>query len=145
MQDEACGLYGMTGMFFTTNASYVHPFPREEDFNPALQAVVAPGAEQGDQDEGEEEEEEEDEDAPPAAFPEVLVNKLRANAYEGRRKAMELQKVNEQKLWSLMWSRMSTGSKSKVREEPEFEAARIRLDSVKLWEFIRRSHLTHTP
>ena len=38
---------------------------------------------------------------------------------------------------------MSTGSKSKVRVEPGFEAARLRLDSVKLWEYIRRSHLTH--
>ena len=38
---------------------------------------------------------------------------------------------------------MSTGSKSKVREEPGFEAYRLRLDSVQLWEFIRRSHLTH--
>ena len=42
-----------------------------------------------------------------------------------------------------MWSRMSTGSKSKVREEPGFETFRLTLDSVKLWEYIRRSHLTH--
>jgi hypothetical protein len=38
---------------------------------------------------------------------------------------------------------MSTASKSKVREEPGYESARMRLDSVKLWEFIKRSHLTH--
>ena len=42
-----------------------------------------------------------------------------------------------------MWSRMSTSSKSKVREEPGFETCRLTLDSVKLWEYIRRSHLTH--
>ena len=40
MQDEACGLYGMTGMFFSTNESSVYPFHREEDYNPA----IIPGA-----------------------------------------------------------------------------------------------------
>ena len=30
-----------------------------------------------------------------------------------------------------------------MREEPGFEAARLRLDSVKLWEYIRRSRLPH--
>ena len=39
MQNEACGLYGMTGTFFTTNKSYVHPYPREEDYNPTFQTV----------------------------------------------------------------------------------------------------------
>ena len=42
-----------------------------------------------------------------------------------------------------MWSRMSTGSKSKVREEPGYEDTRMRLDSVKLWEYIRKCNLTH--
>ena len=149
MQDEACGLYGMTGMFFSTNASYVHPFPRPEEYNPALAPPpVAPGAEEEDDDIGTEDPDDDDEDPlAPAVEPEVysaaLIAKLRANAFEGRRKAIELQKINEQKLWPLMWSRMSTGSKSKVREEPGFEAAKMRLDSVKLWEYIRRSHLTH--
>ena len=78
--------------------------------------------------------------APPAVYSEALIDKLRANASEGRRKAVETQKVDVQKLFPLMWSRMSTGSKSKVREEPGFEAARLRLDSVKLWEYIRRSY-----
>jgi hypothetical protein len=81
--------------------------------------------------------------APPVVYSEALIDRLRANAFEGRRKAVETQKVDEQKLFPLMWSRMSTGSKSKVREEPGFEQARLRLDSVKLWEYIRRSHLTH--
>ena len=39
MQNEACGLYGMTGTFFTTNKSYVHPYPREEDYNPTFLTV----------------------------------------------------------------------------------------------------------
>ena len=76
-------------------------------------------------------------------YSEALIDKLRAGAFEGRRKTVETQKIDEQKLFPLMWSRMSTGSKSKVREEPGFEAYRLRLDSVQLWEFIRRSHLTH--
>ena len=39
MQNEACGLYGMTGMFFSTNKRYVQPYPREEDYNPTFQTV----------------------------------------------------------------------------------------------------------
>ena len=80
---------------------------------------------------------------PPALYSQALIRRLRANAFESRRKAVETQKVDEQKLFALIWSRMSSGSKSKVREEPGFEDARLRLDSVKLWEYIRRSHLTH--
>ena len=80
---------------------------------------------------------------PPVVYSEALIDKLRANTFEGRRKAVETQKVDEQKLFPLMWSRMSTGSKSKVHEEPGFEAARLRLDSVKLWEYIRS--VTRTP
>ena len=148
MQDEACGLYGMTGMFFSTNESYVHPFPREEDYNPAIVPGAA-GAEEVEEDEEEDENDDDEEEEelapvePHVVYSPALIEKLMANAFEGRRKAIELQRVNEQKLWPLMWSRMSTGSKSKVREEPGFEAARMRLDSVKLWEYIRRSHLTH--
>ena len=146
IQTQATGIYGMTGMFFRTNASYVHPFPREEEYNSALETPVGEGAE-------EEDEEEEDKpvvgpallppEEPPALYSMSLIIKLRTNAFEGRCKAIELQRVNEQKLFPLMWSRISTGSKSKVCEEPGFESARTRLDSIKLWEYIRRSHLTH--
>ena len=148
MQDEACGLHGMTGMFSSTNKSYVHPYPREKDFNPTIPTV---GIENEDgKDEGSEDLEDDEvliDPAQPVAplvvHSKALIERLRANAFEGRSKAVELQKVNKQKLWPLMWSRMSTGSKSKVREEPGFETCRLTLDSVKLWEFIRRSHLTH--
>ena len=144
MQNEACGLYGMTGTFFTTNKSYVQPYPREEDYNPAFAPVVVVDIPT----EGIENDVGEDDNGsvasvkigpqlppePPVEYSEVLIDKLRINASEGRRKAIETQKVDEQKLFPLMWSRMSTGSKSKVREEPGFEAARLRLDSVKLWK-----------
>lgn len=79
----------------------------------------------------------------PVVLAAALIEILRLNAFESRRKAVELQKVDEQKLWPLMWSRMSTGSKSKVREEPGYEVTRMRLDSVKLWGYIRKSRLTH--
>ena len=39
MQNEACGLYGMTGTFYTTNKSSVHLYPREEDYNPTFLTV----------------------------------------------------------------------------------------------------------
>ena len=155
MQNEAYGLYGMTGMFFSTNKRYVHPYPREEDYNPTFQTVDTDTLTAGIENEDGEEDEDGSVDPenvmigpqlPPEApvvYSEALIDKLRAGAFEGRRKADETQKVDEQKLFPLMWSRMSTGSKSKVREEPGFEACRLRLDSVQLWEFIRRSHLTH--
>ena len=103
MQDEACGLYGMTGMFFSTNKSYVHPYPQEEDFNPTIPTV---GIENEDvEDEGSEDLEDDEvmigpalPVTPPVVHSEALIDRLRANAFEGRRKAVELQKVNEQKL-----------------------------------------------
>ena len=79
----------------------------------------------------------------PVVYPPAFLAKLRANAFEGRRKLVEAQKVDEQKLFPMIWDRMSAGSQSKVREEPGFEAARMQLDSVRLRQFIKRSHLTH--
>jgi hypothetical protein len=38
---------------------------------------------------------------------------------------------------------MSLASQSRVREEEDFEEAYLALDCVKLWELIRRTHLTH--
>ena len=143
MQDEACGLYGMTGMFFSTDESHFIPYPREEDYNPDL---PSPGIHEEDTDDDESVEEAGPAVAPvvpPVPFPPAFLERLRANAFEGRRKLVEAQKIDEQKLFPLMWKRMSTASQSKVREEPGFESARMRLDSVKLWEYIKRSHLTH--
>ena len=54
-----------------------------------------------------------------------------------RQRAIELHAVNETKIWALMWSKMSTASQSKVREDPKFELARHAFDSVRLWKFIR--------
>lgn len=38
---------------------------------------------------------------------------------------------------------MSTASQSKVKEEVGFVAAQVAKDCVVLWEYIRRTHLTH--
>jgi Zinc knuckle len=47
------------------------------------------------------------------------------------------------KMWSKTWVRMSPQSQSKAREEPGFERACLALDSIKLWTYFRKSHLTH--
>ena len=50
------------------------------------------------------------------------------------------QSLNEEKLFSQLWGRMSTASQSTVRQ---VETARQGLDAVALWKLIRSSHLTH--
>ena len=90
MQNEACSLYGMTGMFFSTNESHFIPYPREEDYNP----FVAPDADDEDTDDDASVEEAPvgpalPDTPPPVVVPTAFVEKLRANAYEGRRKLVE--------------------------------------------------------
>jgi hypothetical protein len=73
----------------------------------------------------------------------ALVNKLREGAYEARRKREEAATLALRRMWAKTWVRMSTQSQSKVREYPNFERASLDLDSIALWTFIRKSHLTH--
>ena len=40
--------------------------------------------------------------AAPVVYSEALIDKLRAGAFEGRRKAVETQRIDEQKLFPLM-------------------------------------------
>ena len=84
-------LYGATANFLQTNVRYVQPIPVEADY--------LPQAEEGGQ--------------PLAA---ALTAKLREGAYEGRRRAVAQQKSDEQKIWSLMWGKMSPASQGKVQE-----------------------------
>jgi hypothetical protein len=56
---------------------------------------------------------------------------------------METQRANERTAWGRIWRKMSLASQSRVREEEDSEEAYMSLDSVKLWELIRRTHLTH--
>ena len=42
-----------------------------------------------------------------------------------------------------MWGSMSPASEGKVQESEGYEAALLSRDCVQLWEFVRRTHLTH--
>ena len=124
MQTEITKLYGMTGTFLSTNTRYVPPFPREADCIPQILERLPGEAAQ-----------------PPLTA--AMIGKLRENAYEGRRREMAKQKMDERTIWPMMWAKMSAASQSKVRQDPQFEDAFLNLDCIRLWDFIRRSHLTH--
>lgn len=111
-------LYGSTANFLQTNIRYVQPLPVEADYLPPVEEGGA-------------------------AITVALTTKLREGAYEGRRRAVAQQKVDEQKIWSIMWGKMSPASQSKVQESEGYEAALLARDCVLLWEFVRRTHLTH--
>jgi hypothetical protein len=147
----------MTGTFFSTSRPYHIPFPVERDFHPipemlsdsesdsdndadnAVVPVTSP-VRDGDADAG-----------PPVARPSVpevdkatnaLVAKMRENAFEARRKKIELQELNLTKLWPYVTYQMSSASLAKVREFPEFEEAKASREVIAPWGFIRKSHLT---
>ena len=76
-------------MFFTTNKSYVHLYPREEDYNPTFQTVETDIQTAGTENEDEEDESVDLENvmigpqlppAPPVVYSEALIDRLRANA-----------------------------------------------------------------
>ena len=89
MKSVIGALHGGTANFLHTNVRHVHPTPQVEDYIPALPsgqtALYAP-----------------------------LITKLREGAFEGRRKAVTQQLTDEQKIWSIMWARMSPASQSRV-------------------------------
>lgn len=124
MQTEITKLYGMTGTFLTTNTRYVPPMPRDVDYAPQMPEPL-PG------------------EAAHPPLTAVIIGKLRENAFEGRRREMAKQRADERTIWPMMWCKMSAASQSKVREDPQFEDAYLNLDCIRLWDFIRRSHLTH--
>ena len=105
-------LYGATANFLQTNVRYSQPAVLEADYIPEVEEGAA-------------------------AVPVALLNKLREGAFEGRRRAVAQQKSDEQKIWSLMWGKMSPASQSKVQESEGYEAALLLRDCVLLWEFIR--------
>ena len=104
-------LYGATANFLQTNKRFTQPIPREEDYLPPNEDGAL-------------------------AITASLVTKLREGAFEGRRRAVAQQKADEQKIWSIMWAKMSPASQSKVEEVDGYEAALLDRDCVKLWEFI---------
>ena len=124
MESSVTELYGRSGQFLITNERYVPRLPREEDYTPVYPPVA----------EG---------DPPNPVVNAALLTKLRESCWESRRKKIDKQEEHERNIWPMMWSKMSIASQSKVQEEEGYERAHIDLDSVKLWGFIRRTHLTH--
>ena len=124
MRMEVSTLYGLSGSFFVTNVRYAPPLPMESDYVPAYPPHI------------------EGEEAQPAITA-ALIAKLREGAFEANRKAVDIQRANVALIWPLMWAKMSVASQSKVREDPDFENALLHLDCIRLWNFIRRTHLTH--
>jgi hypothetical protein len=104
----------------TTNVRNEYPIPREEDYVP----VIPPP-----------------EDGEPAipALSAALVTKLREFEFERRNKQIAQLTENV----PMMWDKCSPASQSKILEDPDFEDACLALDPVRLWGFIRRTHLTH--
>ena len=158
MYNLATEEFGEVGTYFYTNVAFRFPFPHEREYNPFYVEPVAevlvgpvppPNDELGEEDEDNEDVEEDigEVHVPvpdiPAATLVKLVNKLREGAYEARRKREEAAHLALRKMWGKTWARMSPQSQSKVREEPGFEVACLNLDSIKLWTYIRKSHLTH--
>jgi hypothetical protein len=164
MEEECVELYGMTGTFFSTNKAYHIPYPVERDFHPFPdmlptadeEATVTSIPARAPAPAGEADEEgfnlaSSGPAAAPAASdpPEIdkatkaLIAKMRENAFEARRKKIELQELNLTKLWPYVTNQMSSASLAKVREFPGYEDAKDSRDVIQLWGFIRMSHLTH--
>jgi hypothetical protein len=113
MEEECVEMYRMTGTFFSTFKAYHIPFPIEKDFHPFPEmlndageeatvtnipaTVPAPTGEADDEGFGLA-------SSGPAVAPELvkatkaLIAKMRENAYEARRKKIELQDLNLTKM-----------------------------------------------
>jgi hypothetical protein len=156
MQTIVTELYGIVGMFFTTDVRY--ELPRTAFKYP-------------DESESEDSTSESDSEANPAIPPEVRAAylegkpardaaresrnerrrrsndrsraKYKEEDYLQRKRDLKAQKEHERTIFPMMWKRMSTDSQSRVREEEGYRTAYLTLDCVLLWTLIRRTHLTH--
>ena len=123
MRESVGAVYGDSDSFLVTDERYVPPLPREEDY-----LLVYPDGE---------------DDLDPVPMSAALIADLKKNAFCGRANQIRQQKLDEKKIWSIMWMRMSSASQGKVKEEEGYAAAASIKDGVVLWDLIRRSHLTH--
>lgn len=123
IRESINAVYGDSASFLFTDERYVPPLPREEDF-----LVVYPDGE---------------DDLAPLPMSAALIADLKKDAFTGWAKQIRLQKLDEKKIWSIIWMRMSAASQSKVKEDEGFAAALAVKDCVVLWDLIRRTHLTH--
>ena len=164
MQTIVTELYGIVGMFFTTDVRY--DLPRA--------ALNYPDASSSEDSTSESEPElQEDGEEPMVLQPEIdpairlagkpardtareIRNerrrrtaersraKYREEDYIQRKRDLKTQKENERTVFPMMWKRMSPSSQNRVREEAEYRTAYLTLDCVLLWTLIRKTHLTHT-
>ena len=160
MQTIVTELYGIVGMFFTTNERYELPKASHRDYPSDSSSESS-----------EYDTEEEESDVTGAAVParsaaEVAAKAARAavrlasrerkrkaseksrakfkeDAFIQRKRDLKTQRENERTVFPMMWKRMSLVSQSRVREEEEYKTAYLTLDCVLLWTLIRRTHLTH--
>ena len=105
LKNTVGALYGSTANFLQANIRYVQPLPIEADYSPPVE------------DGG-------------VAITAALTAKLREGAYEGRRRAVAQERVDEQKIWSIMWGQMSPASQGRVQESEGYEAALLLRDCV---------------
>ena len=158
MQTMVTELYGIIGMFFTTNKRYQLPRVSYADYSSESESSDS-------------EDEEVDPDAPALSPEEIVILaaekaaratarearngrrrriakkarvKFREDEYIQRKKDLKTQKENERTVYPMMWKRMSPASQSRVREEEDYQLAYLTLDCILLWSLIRKTHLTHT-
>ena len=161
MQVIATELYGIVGMFFTTNMRYELPKHsyREQPMDSSAESSSS------------ESDDEALDPELPALDPTMVAAearekaarkaardvrnerrrkasersraKLREDDYIQRKRDLKAQKEHERTLYPMMWRRMSLASQTRVREEEEFHEAYMTLDCIMLWTLIRRTHLTH--
>ena len=161
MQTIITELYGIIGMFFTTNERYELPRTSMSDY-------PLDSDEESESSESEAEEEGVETPALPPAIIATLAAekaeraaarevrngikrkvaerariKFREDDYIQRKKDLKAQKEHERTVYPMMWRRMSPASQSRVREEEDYEQAYLTLDCVLLWALIRKTHLTH--
>ena len=163
MQTIVTELYGIIGMFFTTNERYVLPRVSYRDYPSDSSSESESSADEVEPTDAEED--------LPAQDPAVLAvyaaekaarsqaravrrerkikssersrTKFKEDDYIQRKRDIKIQYANERTMYPMMWKRMSLESQSRVREEDDYEEAYMTLDCVLLWTLIRKTHLTH--
>ena len=163
MQTIVTELYGIIGMFFTTDVRYELPCN-------AIKYSEASASEDSTS-ESEDEPEVEGLVARPLVPPEVRAAcaagkadrdaarevrnerrgrsddrsraKYKEEDYLQRKRDLKAQKEHERTIFPMMWKRMSTDSQSRVKKDEGYRTAYLTLDYVLLWSLIRRTHLTH--
>ena len=159
MQAIVTELYGIVGMFFTTDVRY--ELPRSIlDFSDGSSSEGSTS-----------ESEPEVDEALPAVDPALRIAyaagktaraaarevrnerrrkanerskaKIREDDYIQRRRDLKTQRDHERTVYPMMWKRMSATSQSRATEEEEYRTAYLTLDPILLWTLVRKTHLTH--